>query len=55
MYSLGTRIKTKKNHACGKNEWVIIRTGADIKLRCLNCQREIMLSKRELEKKIIKK
>ncbi|CCV64933.1 hypothetical protein BN85413560 [Alteracholeplasma palmae J233] len=55
MYSIGEKIYTKKNHACGKNEWEVKRIGADIKLVCTNCQREIMLPKRELDKKIIKK
>jgi hypothetical protein len=41
------------SHACGGNEWQIVRTGADIKIKCTKCGRAIFLSPDEL-KKIIK-
>ena len=51
MYQVGDIIITKKNHVCGSNRWEILRTGIDLKLRCLGCQREIMLNANELIKK----
>ena len=54
MYELNQIVKTKKSHVCGSKEWKIIRTGADLKLECVGCKRIIMLSKFELDKKIIK-
>lgn len=44
MYELGTFVEMKKPHACtikstGKkaNRWEITRLGADIKIKCSNC------------------
>lgn len=53
-YKLGDTVIMKKQHACGTNEWQIIRTGVDIKLKCLNCNREIMMDRLEFEKKFKK-
>ena len=45
MYELGTFVEMKKPHACtikstGKkaNRWEVVRMGADIKIRCSNCE-----------------
>lgn len=50
IYQVGDKIKSKKNHACGGNTWSIIRTGADIKLKCDNCSRIIFLSQDDVHK-----
>lgn len=34
---LGDIIQTRKKHPCGQDEWTVIRTGADIKIRCHGC------------------
>ncbi len=52
IYQLDQIIKTKKNHACGCNEWKVIRIGADIKLECCQCKRIIMMHSYDLDKKI---
>lgn len=41
--SLGDKVITKKPHACGGNEWTVVRTGADVKLSCVKCGRVVML------------
>ncbi len=51
-YNLGTKVVMKKPHACGTNEWIITRVGVDIKLKCINCNREIMMDRLEFEKKL---
>ena len=38
----GDIIKMKKKHPCGSDEWQIVKTGADIKLRCCGCSHEII-------------
>ena len=53
-FDLGDIIQTKKPHPCGKNEWKIIRVGADIKIRCLNCGRIVMLDRFEFVKRLKK-
>jgi len=44
-FCLGQRVIMRKPHACGANEWVIVRTGADVKLKCSNCGRVVMLDR----------
>jgi len=53
-FKLNDIVVMKKPHACGTNEWVIIRMGVDIKIRCLNCGREVMLDRLEFSKKLKK-
>lgn len=43
--ALGRRVVMRKPHACGSNEWEIVRTGADIKIKCLGCGRVVMLDR----------
>jgi len=42
-YNLGDIVQMKKPHPCGENEWQIIRTGMDVKLKCSGCGHIIML------------
>ncbi|WHS05117.1 DUF951 domain-containing protein (plasmid) [Ligilactobacillus salivarius] len=51
-YGLNSIIKTKKKHPCGNDEWEIIRMGADIKIKCTKCNRIIMLSRRNFNKRL---
>lgn len=44
----------KKQHPCGTNEFEIIRVGADIKIKCIECGRAIMLPRIEFNKKMKK-
>ncbi len=44
-FALGDRIRMKKPHACGANEWTVTRVGADVKLRCAGCGRVVMLDR----------
>lgn len=53
-YKLGSIIIMKKQHPCGENKFEIIRVGADIKIKCINCGRSIMLPRLEFNKKIKK-
>ncbi len=53
-YDLGTKVVMKKQHPCGSNEWEITRVGADIKIKCLNCGRTILLPRVEFNKKLKK-
>lgn len=51
-YNLDDKVIMKKPHACKYNLWQIIRIGTDIKIKCLNCGRVIMLDRLEFEKKL---
>lgn len=53
-YKLGDMVIMKKPHACQTNEWVITRTGVDVKIKCKKCNREIMMDRLEFERKLKK-
>lgn len=49
-FEVGQVIRLKKQHPCGTNEWEIIRTGADFRLRCNGCGHQVMLARKLVEK-----
>ena len=53
-YNLNDLVIMKKPHACQTNLWKITRIGVDIKIRCENCGREIMMGRLEFNKKLKK-
>lgn len=44
----------KKNHPCGSNTFLVLRSGMDFKLKCEKCGHEIMLPRSKAEKNIKK-
>ena len=42
---LGDVIQSRKPHPCGSDTWTVIRTGADIKMKCNVCGRIVMLDR----------
>ncbi|MDD6387877.1 MAG: DUF951 domain-containing protein [Bacilli bacterium] len=53
-YKLGSIVVMKKPHPCGSNEWEVTRVGADIKIKCVQCNRTIMLPRIDFNKKVKK-
>lgn len=47
---IGDLVTMKKPHPCGAKDWCVLRTGADIKLRCCGCGHEVMLPRNRVEK-----
>lgn len=47
---VGDILNMKKTHPCGSSRWEVLRVGADFKLRCLGCGREVMGSRGKYEK-----
>ncbi|MFN2216028.1 MAG: DUF951 domain-containing protein [Anaerolineales bacterium] len=52
--NLSDRVRLRKPHPCGSYEWVIVRLGADIGLECCGCRHRVLLTRRELAKKMKK-
>ena len=55
---LGDVIQTRKPHPCGGDIWTVIRTGADIKMKCHGCGRIVMLDRQvfiKRRKKLIRR
>lgn len=42
----------KKAHPCGSNRWLVLRIGADFRMRCLGCGHELMTPRFKAEKNI---
>ena len=53
-YKLGSIVIMKKEHTCKTNKFEIVRIGADIKIKCINCGRIVMMPRIEFNKKIKK-
>ena len=49
---LGDVLTMKKAHPCGDKQWLVLRTGADLRLRCLGCGHEVMVQRGKAEKNI---
>lgn len=52
--NVGDIVKLKKKHPCGGYDWEILRVGADFRIRCTTCQRQVWLPRREVERRITK-
>lgn len=44
----------KKPHPCGCYEWEVLRTGIDFRIKCCNCNHQVMLSRQKFEKSVKK-
>lgn len=53
-YDIDSVVELKKTHPCGCNKFKVIRVGVDIKIKCENCGRVIMLPRIDFNKKIKK-
>lgn len=49
---VGDILIMKKEHPCGSREWQVLRTGADFRLRCCGCGREVMGPRSKFEKNV---
>ena len=49
---LGDVVRLRKVRPCGSLEWEVVRVGADFRIRCLGCERRVMLPRSTLEKRI---
>ena len=53
-YKIGSIVIMKKSHPCGENKWEVTRIGSDIKIKCMKCNRTIMMNRVEFNKKLKK-
>jgi hypothetical protein len=45
-------VQLRKPHPCGSDQWRVVRLGADIGLRCLGCDRKVLLPRSVLAKRL---
>ena len=50
--SLGDVVLLKKRHPCGSYEWQVVRLGADIGIKCMGCNRRVLLERRDFERRV---
>jgi len=50
---LGDVVRLKKKHPCGSYEWQVVRLGAGIGIKCLKCQRHVLLDRSLFERRVI--
>jgi hypothetical protein len=49
---LGDVVRLRKKHPCGGDEWEVVRLGADIRIKCLKCQRLVLLERSVFERRV---
>lgn len=49
---LGDVVRLKKKHPCGSDQWRVVRLGADIGIKCLGCQRRVLLERAVFERRV---
>ncbi len=53
-YEVGDIVILKKGHPCGENRWEILRTGVDIKIRCIGCDRQVWIPRIDFNRRVKK-
>lgn len=51
---VGDIVELKKQHPCGNKNFEVLRTGADFRIKCLGCEKQVWLERPELERRIKK-
>lgn len=51
---VGDILLMKKKHPCGSDRFSVTRIGADFRIKCVGCGREVMLERVKVEKNIKK-
>jgi hypothetical protein len=49
---LGDVVRLRKKHPCGGDEWQVVRLGVDIRIKCLKCQRQVLLERGVFERRL---
>ncbi|MBR4953794.1 MAG: DUF951 domain-containing protein [Oscillospiraceae bacterium] len=49
---VGDKLTMKKAHPCGSSTWLVLRIGADFRLRCCGCGHEVMGARSKFEKNV---
>jgi hypothetical protein len=49
---INDHVRLRKLHPCGSYEWIVVRLGADIGLECVVCKRRVLLTRRDLVRRL---
>lgn len=50
--TLNDVVQMRKPHPCGGDTWHVVRLGAEIGIRCLTCDRKVLLPRAEFERRV---
>ena len=42
----------KKPHPCGSYQFLVLRVGMDFRLKCMGCEHQVMIPRKQVEKNI---
>jgi hypothetical protein len=48
----GDVVQMRKKHPCGGDTWRVVRVGAEIGIRCLACDRKVLLPRSTFERRV---
>lgn len=51
-FAMNDIVEMKKQHPCGENRWKIIRMGMDVRVKCLGCERSVLIPRNQFVKKL---
>mgnify|MGYP000855901568 CR=1 FL=1 len=51
-WAVGDVVRLKKPHPCGGFEWEVMRIGMDFRIKCLTCERQVMLPRSVFLKRV---
>lgn len=51
-FGVGDTLTMKKKHPCGSDKFTVVSGGSDLKLRCVNCSRELIIAREKIEKSV---
>ena len=49
---IGDIVTLKKQHPCGSKEWEVLRVGMDFRLKCMGCEHQVMIPRKQVDKNI---
>ena len=49
---VGDVVHMKKKHPCGGDEWLVVRVGADVGIKCITCGRRVLLERGTFERRV---
>ena len=49
---VGDVVQLRKIHPCGSYDWRVVRVGADIGIKCVKCERGVLLERSVFERRV---
>ncbi|MEW6173006.1 MAG: DUF951 domain-containing protein [Bacillota bacterium] len=49
---IGDLLHLRKPHPCGSEEWEVLKTGVDVRIKCCGCGRVVLIPRDKLLKSI---